>query len=44
MEADKAQWLRQMLEDVKGLGEELVLATAEEREQRKAIAQLNGAR
>ena len=42
VEADKQEWLRQLLDDVKALSEELVLATKEEREQRKAIAQLNG--
>ena len=44
VEADKQEWLRQLLDDVKALSEELVLATKEEREQRKAIAQLNGER
>jgi len=44
VEADKQEWLRQLLDDVKALHEELGLATKEEREQRKAIAQLNGER
>lgn len=44
VESGKQEWLRQLLDDVKALQLELEIATKEEREQRKAIAQLNGER
>ena len=44
VEAEKKEWVRQVLDEVKGLAEELVVAAKEEREQRKIVAQLNGER
>ena len=44
VEAEKKEWLKQVLEEVKALAEELVVAAKEEREQRKIVAQLNGER